>query len=233
MKHGHLKEWLTKKIYISWKCTHPQAIQDVDEFVSSSEHIWRNVALHHLLIKTSHKSTSNPHHSSPVHQLMSYFNQKQRFEVKNFLMMVYFFFINSFSLFSMLIDGLDECGLLVDYRWCFYQLSFWRHPFTGEGPLMSKGCNANFSKSVPMKKQTHLHLGWHEGEYIFSKFSFLGELFTKIIISDWISKSKCIENVFWVYITFTFNLSLAIRKSSVVIFWFILPVSETALCCNR
>ncbi len=27
-----------------------------------------------------------------------------------------------------------------------------------------------------MKKQTHLHLGWPEGEDIFSKFSFLGEL---------------------------------------------------------
>ncbi len=27
----------------------PQAIQDVDEFVSSSEEIWRNIAVHHLL----------------------------------------------------------------------------------------------------------------------------------------------------------------------------------------
>ncbi len=35
----------------------------------------------------------------------------------------------------------------------------------------------NFSKSVLMKKQSHLHLGWPEGEYIFSTFSFLGELF--------------------------------------------------------
>ncbi len=41
---------------ISWKYTHPLAIQDVDEFVSSSEQIWRNVALHHLLIKTSQNS---------------------------------------------------------------------------------------------------------------------------------------------------------------------------------
>ncbi len=31
----------------------------------------------------------------------------------------------------------------------------------------------NFSKSVPIKKQTALHLGWSEGEYIFSKLSFL------------------------------------------------------------
>ncbi len=35
------------------------------------------------------------------------------------------------------------CGLL----WCFYQLfglSFWRHPFTVEYPLLSKWCNAIF-----------------------------------------------------------------------------------------
>ncbi len=35
------------------------------------------------------------------------------------------------------------CGLL----WCFYQLfglSFWRHPFTEEHPLMSKWCNDTF-----------------------------------------------------------------------------------------
>ncbi len=31
--------------------------------------------------------------------------------------------------------------------WCFYQLfglSFWRHPFTAEHPLLSKRCNATF-----------------------------------------------------------------------------------------
>ncbi len=33
--------------------THFQAIQDVDEFVSSSEQIWRNLALHHLLTNGS------------------------------------------------------------------------------------------------------------------------------------------------------------------------------------
>ncbi len=41
---------------------------------------------------------------------------------------------------------------------------------------MSKLCNAEMSPNL-MKKQTHLHLGRPEGEYIFSKFSLLGELF--------------------------------------------------------
>ncbi len=35
------------------KCSHPLAIQDVDEFVSSPEQIRRNLALHHLLTNQS------------------------------------------------------------------------------------------------------------------------------------------------------------------------------------
>ncbi len=31
------------KMKLCWKSTHPQVIQDVDEFVSSSEQIWRNI----------------------------------------------------------------------------------------------------------------------------------------------------------------------------------------------
>ncbi len=49
----------------------------------------------------------------------------------------------SFSLHKMLTDGLEWSRLL----WCFYQLfglSFWRHPFTAEDPLVSKWCNATF-----------------------------------------------------------------------------------------
>ncbi len=46
----------------------------------------------------------------------------------------------------------------VDYLWIIvmqlFALSFWRHPFTAEDPLVSK--RASFSKSVPTKKQTHL-----------------------------------------------------------------------------
>ncbi len=38
---------------ICCKFTLPQAIQDVDELVSSSEQIWRNLALHHLLTNRS------------------------------------------------------------------------------------------------------------------------------------------------------------------------------------
>ncbi len=55
------------------------------------------------------------------------------------------------------------CGLLF----CFYQLfglSYWWQPLPANDPLVSKW-------------KTHLHFGWPEGKYIFSKFPTLGELF--------------------------------------------------------
>ncbi len=48
-----LKAIIHLKMKICWKCTRPQAIPDVDEFVSSSEKFWRNLALHHLLTNGS------------------------------------------------------------------------------------------------------------------------------------------------------------------------------------
>ncbi len=50
---------------------------------------------------------------------------------------------HSFWLHKTIIDGLEWCGLL----WCFYQLfglSFWRHPFTAEDPLVRLWCKAKF-----------------------------------------------------------------------------------------
>ncbi len=44
------------------------------------------------------------------------------------------------------IDWLELCRLLVDYRDVFirygFGLSFWWHPFTADDPLVSKSCNA-------------------------------------------------------------------------------------------
>ncbi len=41
-------------------------------------------------------------------------------------------------------------------------------------PIQNKasGVMLNFSKSVPAKKQTHIHPEWPEGKYIFSKCDF-------------------------------------------------------------
>ncbi len=48
---------------------------------------------------------------------------------------------------------------------------------TGEQVIFQVNCFKSFS----MKKQTHPHLGWPEGEYIFSKCWFLGELFLHVL----------------------------------------------------
>ncbi len=88
---GNLSSVLIKHFFIQCFCvsfancnvfvlfTHPQAIEDVDEFVTSSEQIWKNLALHHLLTNGSsavngchqnasptswYKHHNNPHHSS-------------------------------------------------------------------------------------------------------------------------------------------------------------------------
>ncbi len=55
------------------------------------------------------------------------------------------------------------CGLL----WCFYQLfglSFWRHPFTAEDPLVIKLCNNTFLQ-ICSYKETNYHLEWPEGTF--------------------------------------------------------------------
>ncbi len=103
----------------------------------------------------------------------SYFGQKQQFEVKNALIMD--FFTNSFWLLKTLIDGLEWCGLPVDYCDVFISCSDGTHSLQIIHWWASDGM-LHFSKSVPMKKQTHLHLGWSEGWVHFQHFFFFGKL---------------------------------------------------------
>ncbi len=67
-------------------------------------------------------------------------------------------------------DGLESCGLHVDY--CDVFISCLDSHSDGTHSLLrihwwASDVMLNFSKSVPMKKQTPLHLGWPEGECIF------------------------------------------------------------------
>ncbi len=47
------------------KCTHPQTIQNIDEFVSSSEKIWINVSLCHFLTNESFAVDGCRYNESP------------------------------------------------------------------------------------------------------------------------------------------------------------------------
>ncbi len=72
------------------------------------------------------------------------------------------------------IDGLECCGL---WLWCFYQLfglSFWRHPFTADHPLVSNWCNATF-----------LQISSHEETNCFYILNGLGAHFQQIFIFGW------------------------------------------------
>ncbi len=55
-------------------------------------------------------------------------------------------------------------------------LSFWRHPFTAENPLVRKWSNTKIIQ-ICSDQETNSSTSWPEGEYIFSKLIFLGELF--------------------------------------------------------
>ncbi len=72
------------------------------------------------------------------------FSRKWQFEIKNIFMMDLFHLLSSPDVNWWTGVVWITCGLL----WCFYQmfgLSFWRHPFTAEHPLLRQWCN--FSKS--------------------------------------------------------------------------------------
>ncbi len=52
VKHAKARmkdERILKKSSSPKKCTHPWGIQDLDEFVSSAEQFWRNVALLYII----------------------------------------------------------------------------------------------------------------------------------------------------------------------------------------
>ncbi len=84
---------------------------------------------------------------------------KQWFEFKNILMDLFVLPTCRFSHYKTVIDGLESCCELL---WCFYQLfglSFWRHPFTAEHPLVSKWYNAKFPK-IYSKEKTNSSTSW-------------------------------------------------------------------------
>ncbi len=84
--------------------------------------------------------------------------------------MINLFLAKRFSFYKMLINGLEWCGLL--YLWIIVMFLINCLEFHSDGThslqrihWWASDVMLNFSKSD--EKQTHLHLGWPKGEYIF------------------------------------------------------------------
>ncbi len=78
-----------------------------------------------------------------------------------------------FLVHKTLIGELESCQLLVDYCDFFINSHSQGTHALQRIQLVSKW--SNFSKVVQIKKKTHF--GWPQSEYVFSKFSFWGEIF--------------------------------------------------------
>ncbi len=88
------------------------------------------------------------------------------------------------------------CGLL----WCFYQLfglSFWRHPFTAEHPLVNQWCNATFlqicSDEETNSSTSRMAWGWVH----YSKCSFFEwtiPLTVCVSLSRWLKFEEDVED---------------------------------------
>ncbi len=127
------------KMKICLKCTHPQAIQDLDEFVSSSEQIWRNGVRSNGL----------------------------RFQLLNYGFVSY---KRTAFYFKTLFDGLELCGLLVDY--CDVFLSCLDSHSDGTHSLQSIhwwASDVMLNFSICSAEETNSST-WPDRKYIFSKF---------------------------------------------------------------
>ncbi len=105
------------------------------------------------------------------------------------------------------------CGLLVDY--CDVFISCLDSHSDGTHSLQRIHLWASDEMLISpnlMKKQTHLHFGWPESEYIFSKFSFLG----------WTIPLTSMKH---------FHCKLFIVKKGSIDFWNLLFSPSNTSCC--
>ncbi len=86
------------------------------------------------------------------------------------------FLTNHFLCHKTVSDGLESCEWFVDYWDVFFINCLDSHSNGTHSPQMihwwESDAMLNFYKSVLLKKQAHLNLGWPEGEYIWTYFKF-------------------------------------------------------------
>ncbi len=152
---NNIKEIFHSKI--CWTLTHPQASQDVNEFVSSSKQIWRNVAIHHLL--------SNG--SSAVNGAV---RMRVQTADKNITSVSYKHTAFHLRCLLMYRACVDYCDVFIS---CLDSHSDGTHSLQSN-PLVSKWWNATFLQIWARNKLIYILDGPRE-----SKYSFLGYLWVK------------------------------------------------------
>ncbi len=132
-------------------------------FCSPRLHLFWNIITTVLKKKTDFSPDSDKITSSLEEALLwimdSYFGNSSQLYLMDLFVQTHIF-----CLLKMLTDGLEWCGLL----WCFYQLfglSFWRHPFTTEDPLVSKWCNVTFLQIWWKNKLTYICTSQNDWNY--------------------------------------------------------------------
>ncbi len=117
-----------------------------------------------------------------------YFSQKRQFEVEK-TSWCFFSFKHSFA--SQHVNWWTgvvwiSCGLL----WCFYQLfglSYWRHPFTAEDPLLSKWWKMLHSPNLWWRNSFSSWMAWEwvhfrqHFQHFWADFSAVSWRFLKIV----------------------------------------------------
>ncbi len=126
-----------------------------------------------------------------------------------------------------LIDELEWCGLLVDY--CDVFISCLDSHSDGTHSLQrihwwASDCNDAFLQICSMKKKTHIQIGWTEIEYIFSKFSFLGELFLLVYT---VNDKNHASSIFFVLNCYLNSISWEHLLCIILIFFSLLLNSKT------
>ncbi len=125
---------------------------------------------------------------------------------------------------TFLTDGLKWCGLL----WCFYQLfglSFWRHPFTAEHPLLRQWDTDEVLQIWWRKKLIYISDGLRESKYLANvhfwvnySFKYTSEVnhsWNSISEGTWVQKQLILSIIqqqfhFYVYTNTHFKLVICI-----------------------
>ncbi len=150
--------------------------EKLESDVSSSEQIWKNVALHHLLTNGSSAVNGCRQNEIPLKHHTDGLKSCGLLIIRIRISFIHQVCANSGTALGTYMHTYIHTYIL----WCFnqlFELSFWRHPFTAGDPLVSKWCNAEFLQICSNEEKWIYILDGIEVEYNFSILIFLFIIF--------------------------------------------------------